>query len=103
MENQTVASGQPTFQAPLTRRALFALPEGMYLMSCVTDHLGTPLFAGNVPAADAKEALWRHLKELGVAGRTSWGFATVRDFQLFFKGTLLDKASPGSSLSGGGT
>lgn len=59
----------PIFRGKLTKRLLFQLPTGSYIVS----NLGMPGFGlsahHRVPSIEERDALWRSLKQAGVDGR----------------------------------
>ena len=88
--------GEPIFFGRMTKKVLFALPEGVYLMSNVTDEIGAPEVAQTIPLWGRRDCFWRHLRGLKQNGRHFRVFRSFEDFQLFLAHTPMIDGPPGS-------
>lgn len=60
-------------RAPLTKKFLFSLASGLYLVSnCYNSDENGPIdsiFRGYIPEASEREQLWKQIKQVGADGR----------------------------------
>ena len=71
---------KPMQSATLTKRFLFALPEGAYLVSNVMEAPGQPMFAETVRPHAARQAQWKAIVAAKVNNRLCHVFKHPADY-----------------------
>lgn len=75
--------GRPLFDGKLTKRALLALPDGVYLVSnCMVD-VHTPMVARHIKDAAAREFVWTLVRLKRLNGTLFRAFSSQRDYKVW--------------------
>ena len=67
----------------LTKRFLFSLPDGLYLVSNVMEAPGQPMFAETVAPISGRTAQWQRILKAAANSRTCHVFADPAEFIKF--------------------
>lgn len=73
---------KPMIRTPLTKRFLFQLEEGLYLVSNTLVAAGQPSFSEVVSPLKMREAQWQRVKAAGANGRLCDVFSSVAEYQM---------------------
>jgi hypothetical protein len=73
---------EPMIRTPLTKKLLFQLVEGSYLVSNTMVTAGQPSFAEEVTTMERREAQWQRVRAAGANGRLCDVFATVAEYHM---------------------
>jgi hypothetical protein len=73
--------GAPIFAGRLTKKVLFALPEGCFVMSNILKSDHTPQIAQQVPELSDREHFWIKLRTAGLATSKYYVFRDAGEFR----------------------
>jgi len=86
--------GAPTFAGRLTKRVLMSMADNSVLVSNCYGSNMEPRLLVHLPSAAGREAVWRQIRESGLAGTRFYVFADIAEYRVHVATRFVDADEP---------